>query len=661
MANRLSTAVSPYLRQHADNPVDWWQWGPEAFREAERRNVPVLLSIGYSACHWCHVMARESFSDPATARIMNENFVSVKVDREERPDVDAIYMAALQALTGSGGWPLTAVLTPSGKPFFAGTYWPDEARHGLPAFRDVLQAASRAWRDDAAAASSTAEDLRVHLGGQLMAGLRRTPVSSSTTAAAVRAALARHDPHNGGFSPAPKFPPHSLLRFLLARPEPEAEAAALHTIRQMACGGIFDQLGGGLSRYTVDAAWRIPHFEKMLFDSAQFLGLLASAWRRSGEAGYLGAARLAAGWLLGSMRRGDGAFMSAMSAESGGREGGHYLWDYAEARQVLSDAGLPARLLAAFGMSPEGNFDGLNIPRLDPGWWARTEETEFTLARRALSDARARREAPAVDDKVLTSWNGLAIENLSRAGRLLATGDYVQAARQAAAPFLDRLHGNSLSHSLDGNGPLLLEDLAFLGNGLLELYQATLDPATLMGARRAAAMIAGDYSRDGALYSTTADNGLLWRPREQSDSGVPADTAEAARLLLRLGRLTDDGLLLRLATGTIEAAAAPAAAQPDLLGSSLFVMDEYLAPATELVLFGDRTDDALLRLAAELQGRDLPHALLLHESAGAGFEALLTGRESLNGKPTAWLCRDRSCLLPVTDAAALAGQLDGDT
>lgn len=658
MSNRLADESSPYLLQHADNPVNWYPWGAEAFRTARELQRPILLSIGYSACHWCHVMARESFSDPATASFMNEHFVNVKVDREERPDIDAIYMAALQAMTGSGGWPLTALLTPDGQPFFAGTYWPPEPRHGLPAFSQVLAAVTRAWRENPDEVAETAADLTRHLKQQLGASLKRGPLNPDVTAAALAQLLDMLDTEHGGFGARPKFPPHSALQFLLARPEPEAREAALLTLRNMARGGILDQLAGGLSRYTVDEGWLVPHFEKMLFDSAQFLGLSAVAWHHSGEPGFLRAARLTAHWLRNDLQSADGTFRSARSAESEGIEGQHYLWDLAEFRAAIADPELADYAQAAFQVSQAGNFEGRNILSLSAAAWEQADDPRLEQARELLLARRGKRAAPELDDKILTSWNGLAIENLSLAGRLLQDSGHTRMAEEAAAVFLPDLLAGSLRHSRTGGSTLLLEDLAMLGNGLLGLYQATLDARWLDGAVAAATQISSRFSEGGSLFSTAGDSEeLLLRPRDLADSGAPSDIAEAARLLLRTGRLTDEDSLLNLARTTLESSAAPAQGQPTLMGSTLAVIDEWFAPALEIVLSGDLDSPPLTGLAETVQSRFLPQALLLHESAGAERFPALKGRGALNGQPTAWVCFDRACKLPVQTTGELAAQL----
>lgn len=658
MSNRLAAETSPYLLQHADNPVDWYPWGAEAFRTARELGRPILLSIGYSACHWCHVMARESFSDPGTARYMNGHFVNVKVDREERPDIDAIYMSALQAMTGSGGWPLTALLTPEGEPFFAGTYWPPEPRHGLPAFSQVLTAVVRAWTENPVEVTETAADLTRHLKEQLGASLKRGPLQPEVTGGALARLLDMLDREHGGFGTRPKFPPHSVLHFLLSRPEPEARDAALLTLRKMAQGGIFDQLGGGLSRYTVDEAWLVPHFEKMLFDSAQFLGLAAAAWSYSGEAGFLRAVRLTAAWLKSDLQAENGAFMSARSAESEGIEGQHYLWDFPEFRSVFTDAALADVAQAAFQVSEAGNFEGRNILSLSEAAWQKADDPGLEQARELLLAHRSQRPAPELDDKILTSWNGLAIENLSLAGRLLQEPAYTRLAEEAAEVLLPDLLAGRLRHSLAGGNTLLLEDLTFLGNGLLGLYQATFDTRWLDGAVTAAQQVRDRFSQGGSLFSTAGDGEeLLLRPRDLADSGAPADIAEAARLLLRTARLTDDDALLQLAQATLESSAAPAQVQPTLMASTLSVIDEWFAPALEVVLNGERDSQQFAELAREVQKRFLPRALLLHETAGADRYPALASRSALDGRPTAWVCFDRACRLPVHTAADLAAQL----
>ncbi len=652
MANRLAKETSPYLLQHADNPVDWYPWGDEAFRKARELRRPILLSIGYSACHWCHVMARESFSDPDTADLMNRSFVCVKVDREERPDVDSVYMAALQALTGTGGWPLTAALTPEGKPFFAGTYYPPAERHGLPAFRRVLQAITRAWEGQQGDLEATAAELTAHLTRTF------TPDPGELDKALPERAIARleqvADPVHGGFGGAPKFPPFGTLRFLLARPEQSARKLAIDSLRGMCTGGIFDQLGGGFARYSTDAAWLVPHFEKMLNDNAQLLGLCAAAWRLTGEGGFARAARLSAGWLQRELAAPGGGFHAAMSAESGGVEGLYYLWDAASFREALDGSGLSRMAELAFRVTEAGNHEGRNVLSLSGEAWDDAEDEELEQARRLLLEHRQEREAPHVDNKVLAGWNGQAIEGLADAGRLLADRGMLRAARDT----LDRVTPLALEarRQAGSDAAAQLEDLAGLGNGLLALYTATLDPGLLQLASTLAERVATEFVTDGALYSTSSlSSPLVARPRQSVDAGGPADTAQAARLLLRLGRLTDNQGWERIAADTIRAATGTMEAQPTLGGASLALLDEYLAEPLEIVLGGPPDSD----LVRAVQDRWLPHAMIIHAGAGVSQSdyPVLEGRHTEDATATAWVCRARVCSLPVTDAKALSAQL----
>lgn len=653
MTSRLARADSPYLKAHAADPVDWYPWGAEAFAKANELGRPIFLSSGYSACHWCHVMQRESFRDPAIAALLNANFVSVKVDREERPDVDAAYMAALQAMTGSGGWPLSAVLTPDGQPFFAGTYWPPEARHGLPAFRDVLRALISAWESSRAEIASTAADLNAHLRHQLTAGLKPGPLDPRLTDAAVSFLLDSFDQEFAGFGSEPKFPHHQTLHFLLSRPEHAARKAAQDTLRAMARGGITDQLGGGLSRYTVDRAWRVPHYEKMLFDSAQFLELTARAFRQTGEPGFRRTALLTAGWLMGSLQAEDGTFHTAMSAESGGHEGAYYLFEPGEAREVLAQAGLGHLAEEAFGFSSGGPA----LPVLERRWWEEAGDPQLEKARLLLLQRRAMRTPPETDTKILTSQNGLAISGLASAGRLLGAGELISAAGCAAEPFLRQLQDGSLRHSRGGEDLLFLEDPAFLGLGLLELYNATFEPRWLAGAWECVQLVRDRFTAGDQIYSSNPDAQLSLAGRNLSDSGVPADVPEAARLCLRFARLRDDPGLGRLAENTLAAALQHAAGNPLAGGSTLRFAGEWFGPLTELVFAGQRGSATLEELAGAARVRDLPHALFLHGDAGAGEYPLLQGRTAADGHPAAWVCIDHSCLAPARSAAELDSRL----
>lgn len=676
MSNRLLHETSPYLLQHATNPVDWFPWGAEAFRAARELDRPILLSIGYSACHWCHVMARESFADSQTAALMNRLFVNVKVDREERPEVDQVYMQALQALTGAGGWPLTAFLTPDGAPFFAGTYFPPVDRPGQPAFQRVLLALAEAWADQRDAVLTSGADLLEHLersSASLIAN--ENPLSGAIPDLALTTLSRQADPQHGGFGGAPKFPHASALAFLLGRPEPAARDLALDTLQQMARGGIFDQLGGGFARYTVDAAWLQPHFEKMLFDNAQLLPLYAAAWALTGEAAYARTAGLTADWLQRDLLAPEGAFYSALSAESEGSEGRYYLWDHGSFDQA---AGADATLACDwFSVTAAGNLEGSTVLTVPPGSHTlfNGEETSFgghsgTQLRERLETIRLRllavrsnRVPPDLDTKILTSWNGLAISGLSDTARLLDRPDLLQLARGAAEFLLHELYdGGQLQHVWSGGQARiagLLEDYAFLGNGLLALYRATLERRWLQVALQLAAVIANDFTDDaGTLFSTARHaEALVLRPRSVSDSGAPADTAAAATLLLRLGRLTENPRWLELAEKALQDAAPFSAQQPALVGTALSALELWRRPQVEVVLAGPAADPQIARLARIVQARHLPHAELLH-TTGADDPLvqdlpLLAGRNPVAGQAAAYVCSGGTCRLPVSSPQAL--------
>lgn len=646
MASRLENSASPYLRAHAADPVDWYPWGAEAFARARELERPVLLSSGFSSCHWCHVMHRESFSDPVTAELLNDHFICIKLDREERPDVDAFYMAALQTLTGSGGWPLTAVLTPGGRAFFAGTYWPDRARHGLPAFRDVLRALTRAWNDSRAEIDSTAADLEAHLKRQLQAGLEQDEIRREQPEKALGLLLTTADEEYGGFGSAPKFPVHDVLHFLLSRKEPAARSTAHNTLRAIACGGIFDQLGGGLSRYATDRAWREPHFEKMLFDSAQFLGLSARAYVQTGEPGFRRAAMMAADFLTGPLLTADGTFLTSLSAESEGKEGAYYLFSPAEVHDALGPAGLTALAEEAFRLIPDGSFPGRSLPSLNRDWWERADDPGLGEARQLLLRFRSTRTPPAADTKILASHNGLAIENLALAGRLLGEPALTEAADRAGGHLLRALEAGTLSHVLGGDGNLFLEDVAFPGLGFLELYNATFAPHWLEGAWAAVKLLREKFTAGTVLFSSLPTEELQTAGRNLSDTGAPSDVLGAARLCLRFARLRNDSALEEITRNTLAATLRHAAENPLIMGSTLRLAEEWFAPVTELAFAGSgHGGDG--GLAAAARRRDLPHALFLHEAAGARDYPLLHGRNAPAGQAAAWLCIDRSCRLPA--------------
>ncbi len=488
MPNRLAKATSPYLLQHADNPVDWWEWSPDAFADARERDVPVLLSVGYAACHWCHVMAHESFEDETTASYMNEHFTNIKVDREERPDVDAVYMQATTAMTGQGGWPMTVVLTPDGEPFFAGTYFPDEPRHGQPAFRQVLGALSEAWRNKRDEVGKVATDVKEHL--QQDTGLAgEEPIDAEVLKAAVTTLAGEFDGQHAGFGTAPKFPPSMVLEFLLRHAartgSPNASGMADRTLRAMARGGIYDQLGGGFARYSVDRGWVVPHFEKMLYDNALLLGLYARWWRQTGDPLGERIARETADFLLRELRTDQGGFASALDADSEGVEGKFYAWTPAQLDEALGPEDGPWAA-GLFEVTEQGTFEhGASTLQLlsDPDDVERWERV-----RARLLGVRSERVRPARDDKVVTAWNALAITSLAEAGALLGEQRYVDAAVDAARLLVDRhLEGRILRRvsrdGVVGRHAGVLEDYACLSHALVTLLSATGDVTWLWTAR----------------------------------------------------------------------------------------------------------------------------------------------------------------------------------
>ncbi|WP_395656803.1 thioredoxin domain-containing protein [Nocardioides sp.] len=646
MANRLTSATSPYLLQHADNPVDWWEWGPEPFEEARRRDVPVLLSVGYAACHWCHVMAHESFEDEATATYLNEHFVSIKVDREERPDVDAVYMQATTAMTGHGGWPMTVVLDHEGSPFFAGTYFPDAPRHGQPSFRQVLEALSDAWRTRGDEVRRVAGQLREHLAsGGLTAA--PAPVTREVLDGAVATLMGELDRERGGFGGAPKFPPSMVLEFLLRHGSDTALAMAGSTLRAMAAGGIHDQLAGGFARYSVDDDWVVPHFEKMLYDNALLLRVYADWGTEQGDR----VARGVAEFLLAELRTAEGGFASALDADSEGEEGTFYVWTPAQLVEVLGaeDGRWAADLL---GVTTAGTFErGASTlqMRVEPDDPARWESV-----RRRLLDARALRERPARDDKVVAAWNGLAISGLCRSG-------HVDAA-QAAADLLWDVHvvdGRLRRVSRDGvvGAPAgVLEDHGCVASGFLDLLQVTGDPVWLerVGVLLDAALthFAAD---DGGFYDTADDaEALVARPRDPSDNASPSGLSSMVHALSTYAALTGSGRHREAAEAALSTVAVLAERAPRFAGWSLAAAESMLDGPVEVAVVGEpgAARDALTAVA-----RRRPGAVVVVAHGPSDEIPLLSGREPVAGRPAAYVCRRLVCERPVTAADELARAL----
>ena len=676
MPNRLAHETSPYLLQHAENPVDWYPWSPEALDLAKRENKPILLSIGYSACHWCHVMAHESFEDEATAALMNERFVNIKVDREERPDVDAIYMQAVQAMTGQGGWPMTVFLTPDGVPFYGGTYYPKAERLGMPSFTRILTAVSDAYRNRPADVARSAASVREMYAASRDAARSGGPLSRDLLDRAYRALGERYDPRNGGFDGAPKFPQTMSLDFLLrawGRGGPEqALEMATHSFRQMARGGIYDQIGGGFARYSTDVRWLVPHFEKMLYDNALLISLGAHLWQATKDDEIARVVRDTIDWALREMRSPEGGFYSALDADSEGHEGKFYVWSEQELDAAL---GADAPLLRAYwGVTPDGNFEGRNILFVavtDRRAFARQfdlSETELDeivrRARRTLYDIRARRIWPGRDDKILTAWNGLMVRGIAEAARAFGDATYRRAAIDGASFLFDSLvkDGRVFRSYKHGQARIAgyLEDYASLGLAALAIYELTFDRTWLDRARASSDAMVRWFWDDaaGVFYDTASDQEqLITRPREVTDNATPSGTSLAAELLVRIAELLHDVDARRRATWIVETLAPAVARYPSAFGHLLGVADMLVHGAVELAIVGDvRADDfrALDRAAAE---QYVP-ALVLAGGAGDDSIALLEGRTARDGRATAYVCRNYACEEPALTPERLTGQLN---
>ena len=651
MSNRLAGETSPYLQQHADNPVDWYPWGEEALARAREEQRPILLSIGYSACHWCHVMERESFENDETAALMNEQFVCIKLDREERPDLDSIYMDACQAMTGSGGWPLNVFLTPDQVPFYAGTYFPPESRMGMPGWRDVLDAVAEAWRDRRAEIDEGSARIAERLRGGAHLDPSTKPMHPRALDDAVAALRPQYDAANGGFGQAPKFPPASTLEFLLRRGELEMTT---HTLRAMASGGMYDQVGGGFSRYSVDPYWLVPHFEKMLYDNALLVRAYLHGHQVSGEPIFLTVAEETLDWALAEMRGPEGGFFSALDADSEGVEGKFYVWSIEEMREALTGEPDVDEAIAWFGATDRGNFEGRNIPVRGPGEPERRGEW-----RRLLYGVRAQRVWPGLDDKRLSSWNALMISALADAGSVLERADYLETARAAADFVLRELRdgeGRLLRSWKDGRAKLnaYLEDHAFLLEALLSLYEATFEPRWFAEARRLADTMIERFADDenGGFFETSSDHEqLVARRKDLEDHPIPAGNSSAAYGLLRLAALTGEHEYEARAESVLRLLHELAPKHPQAFGHLLQALDFRLAPVKEVALVGDE----LRPLERVVRGSFRPHLVM------AGGEPdgvpLLEGREPVEGRPTAYVCEQFACKAPVTEPAELESLL----
>ncbi len=673
--NRLISCSSPYLRQHADNPVDWYPWGEDAFERARREDKPILLSIGYSACHWCHVMARESFEDPEIARLMNENFVCVKVDREERPDLDRIYMRAVHVLTGSGGWPLTVFLTPELEPFYGGTYFPPEDRPGVRGFPQVLRAVREAYDQRPDDVSTAAEQIIAGMERSLELVAAEGELDYQMAERALRAAAGQFDLSQAGFGTRAKFPQAPLLDWLLrlwaVSGDERARLIVESTLDRMADGGIFDHVGGGFHRYTVDSAWRIPHFEKMLHDNGQLAGLYADAARAWGRDDYLEVARRTADYVLQELCHPDGAFCASQDADSRGEEGRYYAWRYDELIECLSPelGGLVAK---HYGATPEGNWEeGLNVLyRAAPAEELAVEPPEearrmLRHARQMLLERRQERVPPATDDKVLLDWNALMISGLTRLHRA-GSGDGYLAAACKAARFLWRelwREGRPVHNWTDGRAGQVayLADVALFAGALLDLYECTFEPDFLRQARRAARRIRHDYwDGEGGRFHEAAGGveALIAQPDTFEDEPTPCGASAAVHVLQRLAALGEDGREAPLAERVLRSAAGLMEQNPTAMPNMLSALLRHVGEPTELVVV-EPAGGGLRPVADEFY---LPYLTL----AGAAPERveelaedipLLRGKGSAGGESAAYLCQGGVCREPVHQPEGLRRQL----
>jgi uncharacterized protein YyaL (SSP411 family) len=678
MPNRLAGETSPYLLQHANNPVDWFPWGPDALARAKLLDRPIFLSIGYAACHWCHVMERESFEDEATARILNDRFVAIKVDREERPDLDSIYMSAVQAMTGSGGWPMSVFLTPDGAPFYGGTYFPDRPRHGMPSFHQVLEGVWTAWttqRGEVLAAGQRLVGALVEQSRTLAApSAGAGAVPDETVFATVDAELrARFDPVEGSWGGAPKFPQPMTLEYLLRRLRSgisEIEPMVALTLDRMADGGIRDQLGGGFHRYATDAHWLVPHFEQMLYDNAQLARVYLHAWSMLGEERGARCRDVAIGaleYMLRELTTDDGAFAASQDADTDGIEGLTFTWRAAEVREVLGDAA-PA-FTAAYGVTDDGNWEGVTILSrvMPPGPAGSEAEVAMADARARLLERRATRPQPARDDKALAAWNGLAIAAFAEAGRLLGEDRYTAAAVRAAEAIAGGLLGDdgTLRRSWkDGRavGQGVLEDHAHLAEGLLALYEATFDERWFAIARRLADRILERFADQAGGFFDTADDHerLITRPKDPQDNAVPSGGAMATTVLLRLAAWTGEARYREAAERALGTVAPYLTRYPTGFAQWLTAAWFAAAEVREVAVVGSLDDPATRDLLAPAWGDwrpDLVLAAAAPESVATSVVPLLADRVAIDGRPTAYVCRGFVCDLPVTDAVGLRDRL----
>ena len=682
MPNRLANETSPYLLQHANNPVDWYPWGEEALSRARHEDKPILLSIGYSACHWCHVMERESFENDAIAEIMNQHFINIKVDREERPDLDAVYMEAVQMLTGSGGWPMTVFLTPECKPFYGGTYFPPVDRHNMPGFPRLLETVAQAYRNSHSEIQRVTGQLTEQMGRTANMPRGAGALDESILHNAYNQLATNFDYQNGGVGSAPKFPQAMTLEILLryyAHGHNDRALSMLDlTLEKMARGGIYDQIAGGFHRYSTDTYWLVPHFEKMLYDNALLARLYLHAWLATGRALYRRIAEETLDYVLREMTGEHGGFFSATDADSEGEEGKFFVWSPGEVEGVLGseDAAL---FNGFFGVTQRGNFEGKSILNISVRAADFAERQGISLERlvdvinrgkEALRLAREEREHPLLDDKALASWNGLMLRAFAEAGAALERQDYLDAAARNASFLLHELRpeGRLLRSYREGQAkfPGFLEDYSFVADGLLSLYEATFDRRWLDSAVELADEMISQFwdEPQGCLYDTgRSHEELVVRPRDVFDNAQPCGGSVASDLLLRLSVVTGNEDYAAKAIAPLRSLAELMGRAPAGTGRWLAALDFYLSTPKELAVIGPPDDPATSSLLREVNGRYIANRVVVgasgQDSAAASGLPLLEGRGMVGGKPTAYVCENYACQLPVTDAESLAAQLAG--
>jgi len=668
MANRLSRSTSPYLLQHQDNPVDWWEWEPDAFAEARRREVPVLLSVGYAACHWCHVMAHESFEDAATAEQMNRDFVCIKVDREERPDVDAVYMEATQAMTGHGGWPMTVFMTADGEPFFTGTYFPPDDRHGMPSFRRLMTSITEAWRDKRADLEESAKDIVRRLAERAPAS-GSSPVDARALDAAAASLRASYDERDGGFGGAPKFPPSMCLEFLLRHydrtGDPSSLAMVESTCERMARGGMYDQLGGGFARYSVDGQWVVPHFEKMLYDNALLCRVYLHLWRVTGSALARRVALETADFMVRDLRTPEGGFSSALDADSEGVEGKFYAWTPGQLVEVLGeDDGRWAAEFYAVGASGSFEHGTSVLQRL-----GETDELDrLESVRSRLWAAREQRVHPALDDKVVAAWNGLAIAALAETGLLLERPDLVAAA-ESAADLLRVVHydvgtGRLVRTSRDGRASTnagVLEDYADVSEGLIALHGVTGDPRRADGAGVLLDHVLDHFSDGVGAFFDTADDAevLVRRPQDLTDNATPSGSSAAAQALLSYAALTGSERCRAAAEAALATAVPLMSRHARFVGWAAAAGEALLAGPAEVAIVGMSSPERDVLHRAALASTSSGAVVAVEGTPVEGHPPvpLLRDRPLVDGRATAYVCRHFACAAPVTTPVSLTAQL----